>query len=96
MVGFEMKGKAAADKARASGDQNAFWKGSLHSSGMASMSFRRLAGVAAPAPKNQRRRLLSMPTTLKPLRANRWTLSEPIQPAAPVIITVFIRQAAAH
>jgi hypothetical protein len=32
MVGFEMKGKAAADKARAPGDQNAFWKGSLHSS----------------------------------------------------------------
>jgi hypothetical protein len=32
-----------------------------------------------------------MPATLKPSRANRLTLSEPIKPAAPVTITVLIK-----
>src|SRR5208282_5111937 len=58
---------------------------------MDSMSFRRLARVEAPSPKNQRRRSLSMPATLKPSGANRLTLSEPIKPAAPVTITVLIK-----
>src|SRR5208282_5199777 len=54
------------------------------------MSFCRLARVDASLPKNHWRRSLSMPTTLKPSRANRLTLSDPINPAAPVTITVLI------
>src|SRR5208282_3157901 len=35
MAGFEVKGKTAADEARAAGDQNAFWNGRVHSGGTA-------------------------------------------------------------
>jgi len=79
MVAFEMKGKAAADKARASVIKMLSGKEAFIQARMASMSFRRWPAWP-PGTENQRRRFLSMPTTLKPLRANRWTLSEPIQP----------------